>query len=118
MHQSFVTTAPSGGDSRANVLCFYFCIVPIVREEMSGNCYTFVHVPRQTCMRVQCKNMTECGGELPGFYQLAVPAVWDFSRIARQKVKVPAVPPDWRPWLQMTSPFIVKQRLTFNKKYL
>ena len=28
------------GDSRVNVMCFYFPTVPAVRGEMPGNCYT------------------------------------------------------------------------------
>ena len=71
MHQLLVTTpSPSkGGDSWANEICFYFCIVLIVR----GKCQGF-NIPRQTW---QCNvNLTDCGRELPWFYQHAVPAVW------------------------------------------
>ena len=67
MHLSFVTTPSQSrgrtGDSRTNVLCFYFCIVPLVQ----GKCQEFV---------VQCeKYCGGGGGEMSWFFKLVVPAV-------------------------------------------
>ena len=66
MRQSFVTSAPQplsrAGDSWANVLCFYFFIVPIVQWKYQ--IWGF-NILGQTW---QCNVITDCGGEMSWFY--------------------------------------------------
>ena len=69
------------GDSRRKVLCFYFSIVSAVPRKYQG----FV-LYRQIW---QCnKNITDCWGKGPWFYQLGVPT----AVICWTKVKVSAIP--------------------------
>ena len=79
---------------------FYVLIVPAVR----GKCQGFV-IYRQTW---QCnENKTDCGGG-GGERAVVLPTGCPCSAgllagICRTKVKVPAIPRGWGPWLQMTS---------------
>ena len=57
------------GDSRGNERCFYFCIVPAVWGKYQG---FVLYRQKRGCN----ENITDCGGKLPWFYQLTVPAVW------------------------------------------
>ena len=90
------------GDSRGNVRCFYFCIVPAVRGKYPG----FV-LYRQ---KRQCnENITDCGGKLLWFYQLTVLSrqCGGYSRgWKNEKSKSPLFPGGGGPWLQMTSALV------------
>ena len=86
MHQSFLTMAGPQplsrrwGDSQANVLCFNFCIVPIVRRRCS-----YFNIPRQI---VQCQTWQTAEESCHGFTSwLSVPEVWGYSRELLDKIQ-------------------------------
>ena len=85
-----------GGDSLANVLCFYFCIVPMVQEKCRG-----FDIPRQIW---QCNVIADCGEGGTAMVLPAVPTVWRFlEENCRQKFSPCCSPVLGEPWLQMTS---------------